>query len=113
MNKQLVISKVIKKMKRPADPFDHIDLIISTHLHADHLKVGFVSDYLVKNKRTGFISTAETAKIMEKNLPEFILYSKRVQGLNPGWGEIKFRPIGQIFEAKSCLHIFLKYSPLH
>ena len=80
---------VIHKMKKSVGPFNNIDLILSTHLHADHLKVGYVSDYLVKNKETEFFATDEAINIMEKNHSEFNLYSNRAHGLNPGWGEIK------------------------
>ncbi len=78
---------VINKMKNLKPPFNNIDLILATHLHADHLKTEYVSYYLVKNKKAEFITTAETIKIMENSLPEFFQYSNRVLGVNPGLGD--------------------------
>ncbi|MEN8222899.1 MAG: MBL fold metallo-hydrolase [Acidobacteriota bacterium] len=79
--------KAVKKIRTSSPPFDNIDVILATHLHADHLKTGYVSDYLVKNKSSRFISTYEVVDTMKKNLPEFILYKERVKGLKLEWGD--------------------------
>jgi L-ascorbate metabolism protein UlaG (beta-lactamase superfamily) len=42
-------------------PFDNIDLILVTHAHDDHFNIKRVSDYLLKNPGTAFVSTPGAA----------------------------------------------------
>ncbi len=49
-------------------PFDHVDLILTTHSHNDHFNASQVKEYLKNSPETRFVSTTQAVKLLETEL---------------------------------------------
>ncbi|MCP4724765.1 MAG: MBL fold metallo-hydrolase [bacterium] len=57
---------IMKKMENAENPFDNIDLILTTHWHIDHFDPISVSNHLKNNPDGIFISSNQTIEMLKK-----------------------------------------------
>lgn len=73
-------------METGKPPFDGIDLVLSTHYHADHFHPDAVGSFLKNNPGATFISTDQARQALEKVFTGYQEIAGRVRGLHPAEG---------------------------
>lgn len=73
-------------METGKPPFDDIDLVLTTHIHADHFDPQAVGRYLTNNPQARFISTRQVVDSLRDNFASFDAIEERVRGRTPSEG---------------------------
>jgi L-ascorbate metabolism protein UlaG (beta-lactamase superfamily) len=68
-------------------PFDNIDLILTTHIHADHYDRSMVRKHLENDPNAIFVSTEEVVVDLKVSSPRFDTIQDRVIAVQPEEGE--------------------------
>ncbi|HET6349587.1 MAG TPA: MBL fold metallo-hydrolase [Candidatus Krumholzibacteria bacterium] len=85
---------VLDRLRDARAPFNHIDLILATHVHADHFDAAAVARHLRANPATHFASTSQaTVQVIEATHG---LFAHRVHTLAADEGVMTARDIGGI-----------------
>jgi len=75
------------KMIKQETPFNNIDLILTTHDHADHFDAKIVGKHLLNNKKGVFISTEQALEELQTEFTKFNKISDRAMSTYPKEGE--------------------------
>jgi L-ascorbate metabolism protein UlaG (beta-lactamase superfamily) len=74
-----------KQMESASPPFDDVDVVLTTHYHADHFDAAAVGAHLVSNPNALFVSTNQVGEEM-RSLSDFQRYADRVRTIVPEEG---------------------------
>lgn len=75
-----------RKLEKGMPPFDHIDVALATHYHADHFDPSVVGMHLANNRSTSFVSTRQAVEQLEDEFEGSKLIRDRVIGVLPAEG---------------------------
>jgi len=75
-----------EKLEKAASPFDRVDLLLTTHFHADHYDPLSVAAHLSNNPRSMFISTPQAVDKL-KAIGNYEAVKDRVKAILPKEGE--------------------------
>lgn len=75
----------LEKMVNGLNPFDRVDLILATHLHADHFDAVSVGKHLLYNPTTKFLASEQMTSLIEKEFSDYSKIEKRIKTVTPGW----------------------------
>jgi L-ascorbate metabolism protein UlaG (beta-lactamase superfamily) len=75
------------KLEMSQNPFDHIDLILASHFHADHFDPVAVSTHLAHNADALFVSTNQAIEKMKSSPADFESIKGRTRGVYPKEGD--------------------------
>jgi L-ascorbate metabolism protein UlaG (beta-lactamase superfamily) len=78
---------VQRAMTTGQDPFDNIDLVLTTHFHDDHFDPLIVGAFLANNPQTRFVSTPQTVSDLAVNYDDFEAIEEQVIEVYPAPGE--------------------------
>jgi L-ascorbate metabolism protein UlaG (beta-lactamase superfamily) len=78
---------VLNLMVKALSPFENIDLILTTHYHADHFSPQIVAGHLKNNPKAKFISTEQTIKALKLSDPQFDIKGGRIEIVIPHEGK--------------------------
>jgi L-ascorbate metabolism protein UlaG (beta-lactamase superfamily) len=100
---------VLERLRDARPPFNHINLILATHFHADHFDATAVARHLRANPATHFASTPQaTVQVLEATHGTL---GHRVHSLAAGEGVVVARDIGNIhIEAFGLSHGKVHYA---
>lgn len=76
---------VLEKMVNGMKPFHRVDLILTTHMHADHFDAASVGEHLFYSKNTKFLASAQVTALLAKEHKYFDKIKAQVETINPGW----------------------------
>jgi L-ascorbate metabolism protein UlaG (beta-lactamase superfamily) len=74
-------------MEQALPPFDNVDLVLTTHVHADHFNASVVGKHLENNLNAIFVSREEVVQRLELSFPRFDSLQDRVRTVQPEEGE--------------------------
>jgi L-ascorbate metabolism protein UlaG (beta-lactamase superfamily) len=72
-----------RKLEQAETPFDHVDLVLTTHYHADHFDPRVVGSHLVNDRSTRFVSTNQAVDELEGVFSGWKLVAPRVSACSP------------------------------
>ncbi len=78
----LRLEKVVNELR----PFDGINLILATHLHADHFDAATVGQHLLLNSRAHFVGSEQLTSLIRDNYPKYDLIAPQVETVTPEVG---------------------------
>lgn len=78
--------QILEKMVNSMKPFPHVDLILATHIHADHFEAKQVGRHLLGSKSTKFLGSAEMTAMIERDFPEFDTIKGQIETITPDIG---------------------------
>lgn len=76
---------VLEKLRDARPPFNHIDLVLATHHHADHFDAESVARHLRANPHARFVSTPQA--VVQAGEATHGACAERLHALDPGDGE--------------------------
>lgn len=76
---------VREKMVNGLKPFDRVDLILATHMHADHFDAATVGKHLLLNKETKFLASEQMTSLIEKEYENYDKIKGQVETVTPDW----------------------------
>ncbi|MCH9007258.1 MBL fold metallo-hydrolase [candidate division KSB1 bacterium] len=76
---------VLEKMVNGMKPFDRVDLILATHMHADHFDAASVGEHLFYSKDAKFVASDQMTVLLDKEYKSFDKIRAQVKTINPGW----------------------------
>jgi L-ascorbate metabolism protein UlaG (beta-lactamase superfamily) len=74
-------------------PFDHVDMVLATHSHADHFSATLIRQYMQNNPDAVFISTTEAAQQIDDALGSS---NGRVIAMDPTMGNPVMKEVNSI-----------------
>lgn len=80
-------AEVRQSLRRAEAPFDDIDLMLATHHHHDHFDPDGVSEHLLANPRTRFVSTPQAVERLRRGHPAWQEIRERARGEYPSTGK--------------------------
>ncbi len=76
--------EILRKMENAEEPFDDIDLILTTHWHTDHFDPVSVANHLINNPEGTFISSEQTIDRLKQITENYDVISDQIVQLTPG-----------------------------
>lgn len=92
-------------IERGLPPFDHVSLVLATHVHPDHFDPRAAARMLANAPSLRLITTDQARRFMEKVDPEgFAAVADRVEGLQPSEDEPIERRLGALTVRAFAMH---------
>ena len=91
-----ISTDIQKRMENADSPFNDIDLILSTHDHADHYDANIVGKHLINNEKGIFVSTYQAIEKLQTEFHNFNDISNRVISIYPEENEIISKKINGV-----------------
>lgn len=75
------------QLERAEAPFDDVDLVLTTHVHADHFSVDAVGKHLAANPKARYVSTPQAVARLRAEFAGFEAIAPRVRAVGPADGK--------------------------
>ncbi|MGH9796482.1 MAG: MBL fold metallo-hydrolase [Candidatus Acidiferrales bacterium] len=76
--------------------FANVDLVLATHVHADHFDAGVVGAHLAANQRATFVAVQQVTEALAKGYREHSRIAARVQQVTPNLGTSITFPVSDV-----------------
>lgn len=86
----------LQQMVNGLKPFDRVDLILATHMHADHFDAATVGQHLLLNPRTRFLACEQVTSLLSKEFKQYKKIRGQVETVTPGIGFFEEREFNDI-----------------
>ncbi len=83
-------------MEAARDAFARVDLVLATHVHADHFDAGVVGAHLAANPRAAFVAVQQVTDALAKGYRDFSRWAARVQQVTPTLGASISLPVSDV-----------------
>lgn len=80
-----VANSRLEKMVNGLPPFDRVNLILATHIHADHFDAQSVGRHLFFNPKTTFVAAKQMTDSIKKEFDNFKKVEKQIKTVTPEW----------------------------